>query len=63
MITRKLHQQTQINPSMSSKNTLYGSKIIDFSFMSKIIRTLSKDHVRSMKIVCKCPTVNIKKIF
>ncbi len=38
-------------------------KIIDFSFMPKIIRTLSKDHVSSsMKIFCKFPTVNISKL-
>ncbi len=35
--------------------------ILDFSFMPKLIRLLSKDHV-PMKIFCKCPTVNISKL-
>ncbi len=37
-------------------------KIIDFSFMPKIIRILSKDHV-PLKIFCKFPTVKISKLF
>ncbi len=40
-------------------NTLYGSKIIHFSFMPKIIRILRSC---SMKIFCTFPILNILKL-
>ncbi len=45
----------------NSQQYIVWVKIIDFSFMPKIFRILSKDH-GSMKIFCKFPTVNISKL-
>ncbi len=42
-----------------ANNTLYGSKLLDFSFMPKVIRILRSC---SMKIFSKFPTVNISKL-
>ncbi len=44
-----LDHKTSLNSTIIlvaiAKNTLFGSKIIDFSIMPKVIRMLSKDHV------------------
>ncbi len=46
----------------NSQNYIAWVKIIDFYFMPKIIRILSKEDICSMKIFSKCITVNISKL-